>query len=96
MIGVIDFIKRHPLLTGMNVALLLRLCDVGCAPLYTLFNHSIVKILELPGVISLDPMMHVVRLLYVFLWLLIVWYGFKYVLPATGCKNDAMVAAAII
>jgi len=137
---MLTFIKKHPLLFCIIVALVLRLCsvvfskgfmanddhfetvqvsytavqtslfaddgfirwnvmkgcDVGRSPLYTLFNYAIMIVMTWLGVFSLDPMMYVVRLIHALLSLLMVYYAYKYVERATENKNYAMITGLIL
>ncbi|MEW5923266.1 MAG: hypothetical protein AB1746_04695 [Candidatus Zixiibacteriota bacterium] len=134
------FIKKHPLLFCILIAIALRLCsvvysrgymanddqfetvqvsyhavqfglmsddgyitwnamkgsEVGRSPLYNLFNYSTMTILTWLGIYDLDSMMYFIRLLHALLSLLIVYYGYKYVLLATRNERYALVTGLIL
>lgn len=134
------FIKKHPLLFCILLALALRLCsvffskgfmanddhfetvqisynaiqtsllsdegyinwnamkgtDVGRSPLYTLFNYGTMTVLTWLGIYNLDTMMYFIRLIHALLSLLIVYYGYKYVLLATKSEKYALITGLIL
>jgi len=69
---------------------------IGRSPLYVLFLFSMMKIQESVGIYSLDSMMYLIRFIHALLSLLIVYYGYKYVLYATESRNSALLAGLIL
>lgn len=70
--------------------------DVGRSPLYTLFNYSIMTAMTWLGIYNLDAMMYLVRLIHALLSLLMVYYGYKYVLLVTKSTNYALITGLIV
>ncbi len=70
--------------------------NIGRSPLYVIFLFSIMKVQQVLGITDLDSMMYLVRLIHALLSLLIVWFGYKYVLEATRSNKFALLAGLIL
>ncbi len=137
---MISIIRKHPLLSCLFLALLLRLAavafsrgymasddyfetvkiayqavssgltdgqglmrwdvvpsqEIGRSPLYVVSLYGLMKLQQTLGIVDLDRMMYLIRLVHAMLSLLTVWLGYKYIYEATHRVKWAVVGGLIL